>query len=42
MKVPAEKEEVFYVKNLMQEEYLKLTKPKEKLNPESSDKASPD
>ncbi len=35
MKVPEEKEEVFYVKNQMQEEYLKLTKPKEKHNTES-------
>ena len=40
--VPATITEVFYVKNSMLDEYLKLKEPKAKpLNPESSDKSTP-
>ena len=45
VKLPGETKEVFYVKNLMLTEYKRLTEPKSKLlllNPESSDKSTPD
>ena len=42
IKVPAGTEEVYYVKNPMLEEYQRLFKAKEKLNPESSNKTTPE